>query len=467
MILFIEVLMFMLISFILNKGILISLVAVILINLVVIVGWFLIKRDNLLLISTIFSSLIVLFFTENLGMSSLVKLSVDYLIFLMFIKLIYYFYKREVKLNKIYILFFAVFIISFISVILNNINPLKYSYYLYFDYFRYFIICAFVINCKISNYDIKKYAKYLLIFLIIQIPIILFQNYYGIKNGLFNTAGGNAYQDFLCGLLGGKSTTELGLYICIMLSALYILYQMKKINATSFIIAFIACLIVLVISEIKFTFALVLLSLTILTLIEKVNKKSLLILFGAGLAIVVSFLILGIIYPWFKEFLNISKILEYINAEYAGSGLSRANSFIVAFNEIKDNFVHLFLGEGISSAYNFKEVVGSNSFIPGQYIFIMFSVAQYIFELGILGVITLYSVFFIAFHSSIKLIKDKYDFNKIVGKLGIVSIVLFIISHFYGLSMEKVNFAVFAWCLIGLIFRISNTKMPSRFKEGI
>lgn len=153
--------------------------------------------------------------------------------------------------------------------------------------------------------------------------------------------------------------------------------------------------------------------------------------------------------------------------DYAGCGLNRVTCIIVIDEIISSNYLNKLFGYGISTATS----IGSETKHLSQfqktntYNFSMFTIAQYLVENGWIGLLLILAVFINTLNISIKLKRDyKNEFNCILGEVGIPFIFSIIFVLFYSMCMEKNNFAIFAWAMLGLIQR---TYYVKKIKQGV
>ncbi|ELC8443045.1 hypothetical protein QYB59_002074 [Clostridium perfringens] len=437
-------LMIFLFSFYFNKNFLILILALI---IGMFISFELLKRDKYLIGITIFSSLILNFFEENLGFDKSITLILDYFIFLIAIKLFYLFINKKIKSNFINISILIFIIISLVGYFSNIPSAINYIKVLYFDYVRYFIICLAMIYFSFDNKYLIKLFKAIDIFILLQIPIILFQ----LKKLEQNYTGGYVIQDYASGLLGGKSTAELGGIIIILFTISLILFLNKKLSKKVFIINSILLVIISILSEIKFVLAMIPLMIFIV-LIRKINLKSIMIFIVSLILVFEAMNLIATINPSFKNFFNKETLMSYINHSYGGSGISRGNSMSVANDYIENDISTILIGNGIGSStnsFNQKSEFGRNN----MYYFRMFYWPYLFVENGYLGLLIIGSIYIAIIFYSLKIMKCKNKEKKYIGQIGIPLVVLLIFMNYYAMSMVKINFAVIAWCMIGIIAR--------------
>lgn len=417
-----------------------------LIDLAVLVGVFLLKNDFILISLTIISSIINIYVTENLGLPDSSKLIVDYLIFLISIKLFTYFITKKIKFRFIYIPIFIFTFLSFVSFILNSENLITFLIAIYRNYLRYFIILISVINFDLPRRKIIKFIRLLGIILFLQVPMVIFQDYWS-ENHWIAKLPGDIRQDYLAGIMGGRGSAQLGGYILLAFAIFFILYKNKKIKFIYLIISYILFSTMLIIGEIKFVFIVVPILLLFLAL-KKLKLKYIIIVVITTIILVIGINELGKIYPWFNNFLNIDSIVETINFKYAGSGLSRGDSFIVATKTISKNIANILLGCGADNN------ILIDSYAVENYKFTMFTISQYIVEVGYLGLATIFSIYTFVIKCSKYLgVYSNNDFDKILGQTGLSLILILILLLFYSSNLVTTNFAIFAWAYMGLIIR--------------
>lgn len=423
-------------------------------NFAVLVGIFLIMHETLLLVLTLMLSFTVTYLIDNIGLSSLVKYGLDYCIILVGMRLIIYFVNKKIKFHEIYIFIILLLILTLISFSINGISINEYIKKLYFDYLRYFIIFISVISFDLKEVQIKKVTKILWYLLLAQVPLVIFQDIWSMSRW-HPVLPGDIRQDYLSGILGGRGNTELGLLITIALTTLFVLFLNKKVNYIYFVISLLLLVTVLVIGEIKFIFFILPITMGIVA-ISKLNIKSISMGLVALIILSIGIKELGNIYTQFNNFTNIESIEEYIMTPYAGSGLSRGDSFIIAGKMIQKNFSTTLVGYGVSNATSIVDLESTPTEFQKshKYRFTAFNISQYIIELGYVGILNYYGIFITILIMSISLIiKSENDFRKNIGWTGISAMFVIITCTFYNMSMEKVNFAIFAWMLMGIVCR--------------
>lgn len=430
----------------------INLVNIILFALMsVFVAIYLFKHNKILITLTIFLSLILLYFTENLKFPNSIQFILDYLILIMMMKIL--FIKR--KKNIISYIVLAFFFITISAMFANEYNVVNYLKTLYFDYFRYFIICIYIINVKFEKTFIIKIMKWLGIFLIIQIPIIIIQ----LINESKVYKGGYVIQDYASGLLGGKSTAELGGLLCITFILITVIYLYKKISNKVIILFMAAVVLIAILSEIKFVF-LILPILVFVILTQKVNIKVIVICILSIFSIFLGINAISTINPDFENFLDKESIKSYINHSYGGSGLSRGNAMSIALDDIDNDIYTLLVGRGIGNSVA-SSYSSSNYAKNNPYYYRMFYWPYIVVEGGILGLLLIGSIYVIIMYYSIILMRSNSIFYNIVGRVGWPIIVLLVFMNYYSMAMLKINFSVIAWIIIGLI-----SKYYLEMKEG-
>lgn len=418
--------------------------------------------DSILLLLTLFSSIVVFYLDRNMNFHSLIKIIVDLLVMIIVLKLSYYFLKKKIKLIIPTYLVLAFILIGIIGYFINGYSIIKFATVFEFDYFRFLIVYLGVIYFDISNESIIKTFKCLNIFLLLQIPIILIQ-FIRLKP-YFGRYEYGIVQDYLSGLLGGKSTAELGAYICIAIITSYVLFRYKKMKLKTFALSSIALLFIVVLSEIKFVL-LVLPILLAITYVKGTGKKQTIIVGSGIIILVIGMYFTGKIYPEFKDILTADKMKEYLEYNYAESNLSRLNSISVANEVISEKIPTKMFGMGIgntnNTGNNLSEFASNNI-----YLFKMFTWSYILAETGYLGIITIIIIYGLNIYYSIKLVKSKSEFNEIIGTIGIPSIILFVILNFYCMAMTKLNFAILAWMGLGLISKLYFKENKSYYIGG-
>ncbi len=447
--------MIFLLSFYFNKNILILM-------LVLILGIFislqLLKYDKCLISFTIFLSLILIFFEENLFLGKGITLILDYLITLIAIKLFYLFINRKIKNNLVNSIMIIFVVLSLIGYLSNTPNFYNYIKVLYFDYIRFFIVCLAMVYFSFDYKYLIKLFKYLDIFIILQIPIILFQ----LKKLEENYTGGYVIQDYASGLLGGKSTAELGGIIIILFVISLVLFLNKELSQKKFLINSLLLVAISVLSEIKFVLVMIPLMIFIV-LIRKINLKTILSFIISLILVFESMNIIATVNPGFENFFNKDNITSYINHSYGGSGISRGNSMSIANEYVYNDISKILIGNGIGSStdsFNQTSEFGRNNI----YYFRMFYWPYLFVENGYLGFLLILSIYIIIIFYSFKLTKYGKREERYIGQIGIPLSILLVFMNYYAMSMVKINFAIISWCVIGIILRYYYKNIRSDYR---
>lgn len=445
-----------LISIVISKKMQIDFTSLMLIGIILITfTYILLKNDNILLTCILISSLTLTFLIENIGVNSKIKYILDYFILIALFKNIFYYARDKVKITKIHILMIIFILFSIISAIINKTYVKRYIFALYADYARYFIIFISVCNLKLKENYLFKCCRNLGILLVLQIPIVITQYFYYKYTWIPRQY--ELSQDYISGILGGKATSELGMYICIFMAIMFILYQREKITLSRFSLLIIGMFVMLILSESKFAIFLMIGILVVLAMI-KTNFKGVISILVTVIVCYISITQIAKIYPYFDDFFfNSNSLKEYTEASnYAGSNLGRSTSFIVANEQIQENGAIFLFGRGIGNSKTSEvKPEEKNEFILNNiYNFRMFTISQYIVENGWLGFITFISIWIYLFYMSIILIiKGKTQEQQIIGNFGIALIIIIIASIFYLMCMMKISFSVVAWFLMALIYK--------------
>lgn len=418
------------------------LLAAIILDIVIFCSIIIFYNNCAIIGATLICSFSLTYLIENMGMPPVLRYIQDYFIFIMAIKIIMYFINNKSKLYGIYYFIFLFILFSIISCILNPRDIIQFFKTIYFDYLRYFIIAIFIIKVYLPEEKIIKFIKTLWYALLCQIPLVIFQYFWSLNHWVPKSEG-DIRQDYLSGIIGGRGTTELGLLVTIALTALFILYLNNKVKLYYFIVSAILLITISILAEVKFI--LILLPVVFLMVVlKKFTFKSLTVFSLIILMLGIGVTELQEIYPEFNNFFTISKMEKYSNDEYALSGVGRTDSFIVANEFITDKYPNTLFGYGAGNADR----------ISKGYKFSAFNVSQFMSESGYLGVICIYGLFIYMIYVSAWLMKHGGNkFEKMLGQFGVISMIIIIIATFYNRSMVKINFAVFSWMLIGLIYK--------------
>lgn len=417
-------------------------IGAIIVDILIIISVFIFCKDSQLIACTIIASFTLTYLSENMGFPSEVKYIQDVFVLIMAVKLCIYSFRKKFKIYNLYFIFILFILFSIFSCMLNKENIISYFKTLYFDYLRYFIIGAFIINSEISEEKIIKYIKILWYVLLAQIPLVVFQYFKTLNNWVAKNPG-DIRQDYLSGIIGGRGTTELGLLITIGLSILFLLYLFKRVRLMYFVVCSILLVTISILAEVKFI--LVLLPVTFFSVVLiRFNFKSISLFILTMIMLIIGGIQLTKIYPEFNNFFNVQSIQKYSQDSYAASGIGRTNSFIISNSVLSNSYENIIWGYGM----------GNSDAISKKYKFSAFNVSQYMIECGYSGIILIYGLYAYMIIISFRLTKLGYnELARTLGYAGIIIMEVIIVSTFYNRSMVKINFAVFSWMAIGLIYR--------------
>jgi len=325
----------------------------------------------------------------------------------------------------------------------NNITIFISGVRYYFSFFPLFLL-GYIFGAR--KLTIKKEMRWLLILILIQIPVSIFQFF----EAQVKLAGsGLLFFDAISGTMGGFAPNLMSAVCCIGIFYFLIDYLDNK-KVLSLVLA-ILLLIPPIISESKGIFLLLVVSGFFLIKSYKLNLVRY-FLFFLGVALV------GMISTSLYSFLDFGSaqnidpefLLEYIQKESGSGRLSRLDSIFYAFQQIFEEQSPLF-GMGIGSANG--NPIGANPKF-NDFFTIRHSVDILITETGIIGLSALILFIIYTARKITLLIK-----NPLVGsyelrllRLGGILIVILTIGIFWVDILYRVQFMYPFGLIIGYIF---------------
>ncbi|MFT2011404.1 hypothetical protein ACMA1I_22215 [Pontibacter sp. 13R65] len=324
----------------------------------------------------------------------------------------------------------------------------------YFSFFPLFILSYLL---AIKGYSITREFKWLIILILIQIPVTIYQ--------FFNTSSvylDNIRQpvfDMISGTMGGNASNLLSLVLGIGL--LYFLIKFVEDKKLIFLFLSIALLVPPLLAEAKGMLILIIIALLYLALIFKFSFSRLLVL-----GVLATFLIIGFTYVYsllgYAKELSVSYLIDYTSGESGKGRLSRIDSVVHSFNLLFQNDALLF---GIGIGNSNKSPLGQD----GQFydfFTVRHSLDILITETGLMG-LTIFTIILGKLISISKKLLASGEFirdkdNLVITKVFLGTILFFI----FGLGWVDVLFRVqfmypfgmMAGYIIGLYHKIQITQ---------
>lgn len=399
------------------------------------------KYDFILITTTMLFGLVKEFLTYNLRLPGNIAYILDLLIIILLIKVFINMIQFRKKINFEVNLCIIFSVLAVVSFLLNGVGIKGFINSFYFDYFRYFVIYVAIIRLDINRKEIDYIMKFIMIFMLLQVPVILYQ----MNNIEVYETSRYVIEDYYSGLLGGKATSELGFLILLVISYYYAKVMNKNIGFIKFLFIVSYFLIIVFVSEIKIIVVLIPVVIIIINTFYKKNIKGFIII---AMLLLLSFLSMNYIvklYPKFGEvFTDKQILLENVDYIYAGSGISRMNGIPTAIKEVNSRFYWTLIGKG--PGYG---VISYN----GNYQYRIFYFPYIIAEYGLGGFIILITFYLSHLIKSIKLCRIRDEFKSTIGIMGIGLVIIISISGIYSMSMVKTNFAIVAWAVLGIVIK--------------
>ena len=104
------------------------------------------------------------------------------------------------------------------------------------------------------------------------------------------------------------------------------------------------------------------------------------------------------------------------------------------------------IGNSIATSYKPSSYAKSN-----MYYYKMFYWSYIIVESGFLGSLLMIFIYCVFLYYSFLLRRSIDSFHNLIGMIGWPFIALIVFMNYYSMAMVKINFAVIAWVIMGLI----------------
>ena len=247
---------------------------------------------------------------------------------------------------------------------------------------------------------------------------------------------GFTHQDYLSGVFGTTMGNDgfTNIFLCIALIYVLVSYTHKKKSLKYLICVVLASLYQAIVGEIKVYFFELLLIVLIVYMFEKPSLKSFVAIIGVVAGVSISVYILGLVYPYFKDFFTLSNMIELIGSDkgYTGVGdINRLNGVSI-LKSLCENDFQVWFGHGLGSAYN-----TSDFYLRYSYLHFNWFSHTYIFtEVGILGLaVTMFGFVFEAVKCIYGAVKEEDENLKIYFKMSAIICLLMPLLFIYNIKL--------------------------------
>ena len=352
--------------------------------------------------------------------------------------------REKVNFKSQFIIVILMLLLSVLGLIINEQSIMLYIWgfrniYRFFAFFFASIIL-------LDKTDIVNFIKILKVFLLINVVLCTYQ--YFIQNlvqdrisGIFGT------------LFGGNAGMNLFLVIVTTVEVIYYLNNKTSFSNLCFVI--IASIYIATISELKIFYIEFVLIVLLAVLINNFNKKTLIIIVGTLCVSIVAIRMLYIIYPTFKNFFNIDRILMY-SAEGGYSNEENLNRItaieqineLYVFNNLETRLFGIGMGNADTSQFSF---LNSDFYEKYSYLsYTWFSHAFMYIENGYIGLI-LYVIFFISIIVKSHRMKYKDNVNKVYYMITELISLMAILIMVYNSSL-RMDYAYIYYLFLAMAF---------------
>ncbi len=357
--------------------------------------------------------------------------------------------KKSFNFSFKYIVCILVFVLTMIlSFILNSVSPgvMFSGMRIYLRYIPFFLLPAV---WDISEKEFKRLLIFIFVLMCVQLPVVLYQRFIKYSSSLSG--------DPMGGTLGAFTSGVLSVLILLVLCVYIALYLKNRISFLPFIIGFFILFLPATMNETKITFVLLPFCFLIPSVVGKINLRKTARVFMLFLVMAVSMLVLKTVYDHFQVKrwgYGITTFMEKKNRlkNYADARLNpvyrtlekiSADPVFFLFGVGAGNASSSFSGEGMNGKY-LQEMTQGRKVAAGVVILA--------WELGLVGLSTLFMLFLFILTDAIKLSKADNLYGAL--GLGMVSVTLMfgVTSLYFNLAQVKVINIVF-WLFAGFVVR--------------
>ncbi len=315
-----------------------------------------------------------------------------------------------------FVLIGIMLLVSLVSFFVNDYGLLAYGVgaFQFFRGFCFFIACI----CILTREDVVRLAKVFIgaSFANLLISLVEYFKYHA----KWDNNGG------LFGIVVGCNG-KMNLFLVIVSAIVAVLYLHKKLSTVMTVGALGCCLITATISELKIYYLELILCIALVVLISKPSKRTVAFVAGGGVAIWFAILILGKMYPLFRDFFSLESILEYAEEDYGTSAgsVNRLSGVSIMLSDYLHTPMQKIFGIGLGNAH-----VGTPFYIQHEFLkYVFFYTSYLVTELGLVGLVSLAAFFLINGVISIRYAyqdKEGFPYYLIAGIVSVFSIVIMI-----------------------------------------
>ncbi|MBQ3029098.1 MAG: hypothetical protein IJD26_08440 [Lachnospiraceae bacterium] len=310
-----------------------------------------------------------------------------------------------------------------------------------FQFFRgfcFFIACI----CILQKEDVNRLMNLFLVAAFANLAVSLFE--YFRYHAKWDNNGG------LFGIIVGCNG-KMNLYIVIVSVIVAVLYLHKKISVVPAVGVLGSCLITATISELKIYYLELILCIALVVLFSKPSKKTVAFVVGGGIAIWLAILVLGELYPLFRDFFNLESMLEYATEDYGTSegSVNRLSGVPMMLSDYLHTPMQKTFGLGLGNAHEGTAFYNQHEYLKYVYFYVSYVVT----EMGLAGLLGLMSFFLINGVISIRFAfrdKENFPYYLISGVVSVFSIVFII----YDSSLITVtSYLLYFWLAVPYIMK--------------
>ena len=431
--------------------------------ILLLICFILLKNNKFLLIITLFSSILSQFLVDEFNLPQVVQYIPDILALFILLKIINQVLKTKKQINNSILKYIiALLFCQIVALILNDYSLLIFIWGCR-NLYRFFIV--FVgFQYLYTNMDYSKLIKYLKVFVIFQLFVILFQSL--------------RYSDwdYISGFFGHSGTGLMLVYLMFIFCFFLSSYFHKKMNGYSLLLFLLIIFIPLILGSVKAAFFYIPTIIFIMFVFSPVIKKNyktkirnvIIISIFIPLFTLMSVTLFLKVFSSNSEFSQISQLysLKYISSTVAsgsyngdGNSINRLNGVSIINSLILDNAQKKIFGVGIGNASPNKHTILQGNYfkIFSRLNYFWFFIPYFVLENGFLGT----SIFFIIMISLFIKCSKIYKKTEIVEeKIFLFAYQGCVISVFltliYNSSFNSTQVGYFFWALSGLLINLEN-----------
>ena len=381
----------------------------------------LLKNPKSLIYAQIIYNLIIKYAINGLGIPSFANYFTDVLTILILFCAIKKYLKNKENLNiKNWMIVVGLLLLeSIIGLIINEQRIMLYVWGIRntYRFFAFLFGCIVLLNKK----DVEKIFYIMYIFLFVNVLLCSYQ-FFVLRLGQDRVGG-------TFGVLEGANG-YMNMFMVILSTYAMVNFQNKKWKLIQFLLVILSCMYIAAISELKMFYVEVVIIVLIGILLSKPNFRTIMIILGSAITLYIAIQVLYNIYPGFKNFFNLEKMISYASK----TGYAREDQLnrLTAIDTLDKSFLKkqnrrlIGIGTGNAEVSRFKVFNSEFAKNYSKKLAYNWFLHSFIFlENGYIGLIIYIVFFIIVFCDNIKFKKkDNAEVYLVAQIISLISILL-------------------------------------------